>query len=400
MNTPSSGSRKTALAVSAVLLLIAGSALFLMLGGCSGNNMTNVNMTMHQTPATALMFVSNSGSGTVSAFTVSASGGLTPVAGSPFTAGGGAEFMTFDSMHNLLFASNQSANTLSAFSVNTKSGMLTAVPGSPFATGSRPTGVAVAPAKGLVFVGNQNDSTVSAFSINATNGSLTPVLGSPFTGISNPFGLTVDPAGAFLFVANFQDASSGGANAVSAFMINGNGTLTSVTSQFHTSNPAGLTTPVGIATDGKSLFVGNHMAESIATLQIGANGSLSASSLPPPNTNGCSSSCHNNPLRLTVDTMDKFVFATNVQAGTVSTFAINNGSLSPTSTANTGQHPFGVSTDPSDAFLFVANKVDNTISGFSINSGSGALSTLTGFPFSDATLSAPTDIVIVKQTAN
>jgi 6-phosphogluconolactonase (cycloisomerase 2 family) len=399
MKTPSSGPLPKAWAISAALLLIAGSALLLILGGCSGS-MTNVNMTMHQTPATALMFVSNSGAGTVSAFTISSSGGLTPVAGSPFTAGGGAEFMAFDSMHNLLFVSNQNANSLSAFSVNRNSGVLTAAPGSPFATGSRPTGVAAAPAKGLVFVGNQNDSTVSAFSINATNGSLTPVLGSPFGNISSPFGLTVDPAGTFLFVANFQDAPSGGANAVSAFLINGNGTLTSVTSQFHTSNPAGLTTPVGIATDGKSLFVGNHMAESVAALQIGANGALSASSLPPPNTNGCSSSCHNNPLRLTVDTMDKFVFATNVQAGTVSTFAISNGSLSQTSTANTGQHPFGVSTDPSNAFLFVANKVDNTISGFSINSGSGALSTLTGFPFSDGTLSAPTDIVIVKQTAN
>jgi 6-phosphogluconolactonase (cycloisomerase 2 family) len=252
---------------------------------------------------------------------------------------------------------------------------------------------------GLVFVGNQNDSSISVFTMNSMTGTLTPVASSPVTAIPNPFGLAVNPAGTFLFVNNFKDDPTGGANAVSVFQINANGSLSQVGSPFPTSSPAGITSPVGLVTDGKQLFVGNHMAESVVSLQInsGTGALTAASSLPTPGS-GCSSSCHNNPLRLTVDPMDKFVFATNVAAGTVSTFSINSGSLSAMSTAATGQHPFGVAADPTGAFLFVVNKVDNTISGFSINSGSGMLSPLMGSPFSVGNLNAPTDIVIVKKT--
>jgi 6-phosphogluconolactonase (cycloisomerase 2 family) len=249
---------------------------------------------------------------------------------------------------------------------------------------------------GLVFVGNQNDSSVSVFSLNTTTGSLTPAAGSPVTGIANPFGLTVNPAGTLLFVNDFKDDPTGGANAVSVFQINANGSLSAVGSPFSTSSPAGITSPVGLVTDGKQLFIANHMAESVVSLQIGATGTLSASSLPMPGT-GCSASCHNNPLRLAIDPMDKFVFATNVQAGTVSTFSINSGSLSAMSTAATGQHPFGVATDRTGTFLFVVNKVDNTISVFSVNTSSGMLTPNTGSPFSGGNLNAPTDIVVITK---
>lgn len=391
-SSPSSSSRTLR---ATVLPILAMCGILLVLAGCGSTTMISGSI-MPQAPA-SLAFVSNSGSGTVSAFTVSASGSLAPVSGSPFTSGAGAEFMAFDSVHNFLFVNNQSANSLSVFSVNTSTGMLAAVPGSPFTTGSRPTGVAVAPMASLVFVGNQNDSTVSVFNMNAVTGTLTPAAGSPVTGVSNPFGLTVDPAGTMLFVNNFKDDSTGGANAVSVFQINMNGTLTAVGSPFSTSSPAGITAPVGLVTDGKQLFVGNHMAESVVSFQIGGSGMLASSSPLPLPGSGCNSSCHNNPLRLTVDPMDKFVFATNVAAGTVSTFSINSGSLSLMSTAGTGQHPFGVATDSSGALLFVVNKVDNTISVFSINSTSGVLSPVSGSPVSTGNLNAPTDIVIVKK---
>src|SRR4029077_1416604 len=68
-------------------------------------------------------FVSSSGSGSVSAFVMDSSGSLSLVAGSPFPAGAGAEFLTFDSVHKFLFVSNQGANSISAFSVNTGTGM-------------------------------------------------------------------------------------------------------------------------------------------------------------------------------------------------------------------------------------------------------------------------------------
>ncbi|HZR28522.1 MAG TPA: beta-propeller fold lactonase family protein [Terriglobales bacterium] len=358
------------------------------------------NNSMMQPPMgqpTSFAFVSNMGSGTVSAFAVSGSGNLSAVPGSPFPSGPGAEFMALDNVHRFLFVSNQSSNTISAFSVNTTTGMLTRVSGSPFATGATPLAVAVDPMGKFVFVANQDGNSVSVFSINSSNGALSELPGSPFTGISNPFGVTVSPNGAFLFVSS-ANASLGTGNTVSTFAINPmTGSLTLSASPSATSNPPGITSPIGMATDGRFLFVGDHMAEAVAPFSINASsGALTpVSSLPAPGS-GCGVSCHHNPLRLAVDPMNKFIFWTNVQAGTLSAFNINNGSLTAITEAPTGQHPFGLAFDPSGSLLFVVNKVDNTISGFSVNSNSGMVSPLAGSPFPEGN-SAPTDIVIIAR---
>lgn len=377
-------------------ILLLPAFILLLLQGC-GMMSSNNSMTTMPGQTTSFAFVTNSGAGTVSAFAVSASGSLSPVSGSPFTAGAGAEFMALDKVHNFLFVANQGTNNLSAFSVNTGTGMLAAAPGSPFATGGTPLGVAVDPRGRFVFVGNQNDNSVSVFSINGANGALTQVPGSPFTGVTNPFSLTVNPAGALLFVSNFN-GSAGTGNTVSTFSIDSaTGALALADAPQATSTPAGITAPIGIVTDGTFVFVGNHMAESVVPLTInGVSGTLTAASPLPAPAASCGVSCHHNPLRLAVDPMDKFIYWTNVQAGTLSTFNINNGALMAVSETPTGQHPFGLALDPSGALLYVVNKADNTISGFSVNPSTGMVSPLSGSPFPEGSL-APTDIVIVAK---
>jgi 6-phosphogluconolactonase (cycloisomerase 2 family) len=373
------------------------SALILLLSQGCGMMSGNHFMTTAPGQTMSFAFVTNSGAGTVSAFAVSASGSLSPISGSPFTAGAGAEFMALDKVHNFLFVANQGANNLSAFSVNTGTGMLMAAPGSPFATGATPLGVAVDPMGRFVFVGNQNSNSVSVFSINGTNGALTQVPGSPFTSVTNPFSLTVNPAGALLFVSNFN-GSAGTGNAVSTFLIDSaTGALTLAGAPQATSSPAGITAPIGIVTDGTFVFVGNHMAESVVPLTVnGVSGTLSPASPLPAPAASCGVSCHHNPLRLAVDPKDKFIYWTNVQAGTLSTFNINNGALMAVSETPTGQHPFGLALDPSGSLLYVVNKADNTISGFSVNSSTGMVLPVSGSPFPEGS-QAPTDIVIVAK---
>jgi len=376
-----------------ILLFVALVATLLSLNGCSMSKSSPAPMT--RVMATAFAFVSNSGSGTVSAFAISPTGSLSPVS-SPVASGAGAEFMAMDTVHKFLFVANQGAGNVSAFSVNTATGMLTPVPGSPFAAGSAPLGIAVDPMGNFVFVANQNDSTISGFSINSMSGALTPIPGSPFAGVSNPFGVTASPTGAFLFVSSFN-AGSGTGNTVSTFAINSStGDLSLAGSGVSTSSPAGITAPIGLATDGKFLFVGDHMAESVVSFSIAGSGALTPVSTLPTPASGCGVSCHHNPLRLAIDPMDKFVFWTNVQAGTLASFSINNGALAPIAEVSTGQHPFGLAVDPTGSFIFVVNKTDNTISGFSVNSTTGMVSRLMGSPFAEGS-SAPTDIVIVAR---
>jgi len=377
-----------------ILLVSALVLLFLQSCGMSGNR--SMMMAMPE-QTTSFAFVTNSGSGTVSAFAVSPSGRLSGVSGSPFPAGSGAEFMSFDKVHKFLFVANQTANTISAFSVSTGTGTLTAVSGSPFSTGAAPVGVTVDPMGRFLFVANQNDNSVSVFSINAASGSLSGVLGSPFAGVTSPFGVAVDPSGTLLFVSNFN-GNTGTGNTVSTFSIDSaTGALTTADPPLATSSPAGITAPIAIATDGKFLFVANHMAESVVSFGIGRSGGalVPVSALPMP-ASSCGVSCHHNPLRLAIDPTDKFIYWTNVQAGTLSAFNINSGSLMPISEVAAGQHPFGLVLDPSGSLLYVVNKVDNTISGFSVNTATGMVTPLAGSPFAEGN-SAPTDIVIVAK---
>ena len=349
------------------------------------------------TTTAGFVFVSNSGSGSVSAMAMDSSGSLSLVAGSPFPAGAGAEFLAFDSVHHFLFVSNQNANTVSAFSVNTGTGQLTAAPGSPFATGVRPVGIAADPAGRFVFVANQAADSISVFSIGA-NGSLSPVAGSPFTA-GNPYGMAINAAGTVLFANNFPDSQTSDLNTVSAFQIGANGALVPVAgSPFPTSSTAGFASAIGLAADpaGKFLFVGDHMAQAIVPFNIAATGALTPVSALPAAAPACSVSCHNNPLRIAVHPNDQFVYATNVQAGTVSAFKITNGALSAIADVPAGQHPFGVALDPTGQFLFAVNKVDNTISAYSVSSLTGMLSPLNGSPFSGS-LTSPTDIVVIAK---
>jgi 6-phosphogluconolactonase len=386
-----SQSRHLQLSFSLTFIGLVGLAL-LLVNGCG---MTNSSVSPGTTASFA--FVTNSGSGTVSAFAVSSTGILSPVPGGLFAAGAGAEFLAFDSVHKFLFVSNQNESTVSAFSVNTSTGMLTAISGSPFATGARPTAIAVDPVGRFVFVANQAAGSISTYLIG-TNGALSPAPGSPFIA-SNPFGLAVNPAGTVLFASNFPDSQTSDLNTVSSFQIGVNGALTPVAgSPFATASSSGFASSLGLAADpaGKFLFVGDHMAQAVVPFSISSTGALTTVSALPVAAPGCTVSCHNNPLRLTVHPNNQFVYATNVQAGTVSAFKITNGALSSIAEVPTGQHPFGVALDPTGEFLFVANKVDNTLSAYSVNLSTGVASPMSGSPFS-GNLNAPADIVVIPR---
>jgi 6-phosphogluconolactonase (cycloisomerase 2 family) len=275
--------------------------------------------------------------------------------------------------------------------------MLTAVAGSPFASGARPTGIVVDSAGKFVFVANQADSSISAFNIGA-NGSLSPMAGSPFI-VGNPFGLAINPAGTLLFASNFPDSMISDLNTVSTFQIGVNGALSAIPgSPFATANAPGFASVIGLATDpgGKFLFAADHMSQAIVPFSITSSGALAPVTALPSAAPSCSISCHSNPLRLTVHPNDQFLYATNVQAGTVTAFSIANGALTPINEVASGAHPFGVALDPTESFLFVVNKLDNTVSGYSVNSVTGKIAPLSGSPFSGS-LNAPTDIVVIAR---
>jgi DNA-binding beta-propeller fold protein YncE len=89
-----------------------------------------------------------------------------------------------DPSGTLLYVANSGDGTLSGFQINTTTGYLTAVAGSPFVTGGgEPLAVVIDPSDQFLYVTNgsaPNANSISAFTIAVSTGALTPVPGSPF----------------------------------------------------------------------------------------------------------------------------------------------------------------------------------------------------------------------------
>jgi 6-phosphogluconolactonase len=206
--------------------------------------------------------------GAVSAFSIEPNGALTPVPGSPFSAGSFPEALAIDPTGKFLYAAGSSSVT--AFSIG-PNGALTPVPGSPFPAGFGTISVTVDPTGKFVYVPNEFGNDISAYSIGA-DGDLTPVPGSPFaTSGEDPVAVAVDPTGRFAYVADFGISS--GTNGVDAFSIGSDGALTPVPgSRFATGNG-----PTAVAVDptGQFAYVANFQdVSSLSGYSIGPNGAL------------------------------------------------------------------------------------------------------------------------------
>jgi 6-phosphogluconolactonase (cycloisomerase 2 family) len=107
----------------------------------------------------------------------------------------------------LYVANNGGSNDISAFAIAAGTGALTPVAGSPFAAGGNPHSLAVQPfgpfdyGSDFLYTANFNgtSSTVSGFRVDVDTGALTALSGSPFAvPVSNYIGM--DGNGSYLYV--------------------------------------------------------------------------------------------------------------------------------------------------------------------------------------------------------
>ena len=140
------------------------------------------------------------GDSTVQAFTIDrTSGALTPIAGSPFSAPGGADSAVTDPAGRFLFVGGEVVGEIAVFQIDVNTGVLTASPGSPFQSFTllSADSMTVDGSGKFLYVGQLSPSNpVAAFAIDQNNGSITQIAGSPF-----PLGVATvhaDPSGKFL----------------------------------------------------------------------------------------------------------------------------------------------------------------------------------------------------------
>jgi 6-phosphogluconolactonase len=342
-----------------VLLLVA-----LGLIGCGNNNGSGVSpgpapsagsefvfipdsLVAQGVPATVMSVIQISSSGVFNA-------GPVPVV----TTGNEPVWAVVDPTNHFVFVTNIADNSVSAFAFNPTTGAVSTVSGSPFATGTAPAAVAVDPSGKFVYVANDGSNNVSGYALNS-NGSLTPVPGSPFAAGSQPQQGIAVTAG-FVYVSNQLS------NDVSVYSFDpGTGALTQ--QSFSPVPLAGGVGPESLAMDplGRFLFTANMTNNTVSAFTVNGNGSLTQAP-GSPFTAGLS------PQYLVTDRTGGFLYVVNVGNNTVSTFSIaGNGALTPVGAPlSTGNFPEGLAVDAANKFLLVANCDDETVSVFNITNGS------------------------------
>ncbi len=191
--------------------------------------------------------------GTISGFSVSSTGVLASIPGSPFAAGTTPTGIAVDQTSRFLYTTDSVQNQLIVYDI-LSGGTLQPLTNGPFTTGNFPVNLVVDPRDEYLYVTNYNSSTLSEFTISQSNGAPSGLASNTFsTGDPGPTCILVDPAlGRYVYAALSQF------NAVAAAQLNPNtGELTGVQN-----SPYSIT---GTATCVAAVPHGNHATQYVSS---------------------------------------------------------------------------------------------------------------------------------------
>jgi 6-phosphogluconolactonase (cycloisomerase 2 family) len=353
-----------------------------MFSGCLGSSSSST------APTLAFMYVVGQGDNGIRAFSEKSTGDLTPLAVPSFPTIPRPVSIAVHPSRNFLYIPNETSNTVSGFTIDHVAGVLTpigtALSPTPVCNPgvcSNPIGVAVNTAGQFLFVLNQGTApsipaSISVFNIDQTRGLLSP---ASFTtlAISNPQFLAISPTQGFLYVSN------GTAGNVSAFAIGSGGALTELSGSPFSLGAGATAAGLAIDPKGQFLYAADSANNKIATFNV-AGGPLAAVG---------SFSAGTKPVAVAVDNTSSFVYSANQGSNDVSAFSTASGALTqvagspflvqPTGSFGTPQ-PIFLTVDVSNTFLYVANVGSSSISAFGIKGSDGTLGLITNSPFIQA----------------
>ena len=237
-------------------------------------------------------------------------------------------------------------------------------------------GVTAKPEVLYVASGNNGQGEILAYTIDPSSGQLsTPVsINAP----SYVLEMHVDPTGKFLYASDF------GMGAVRVYSINSStgSLIEEAGSPFTSPQVTGNGGPVATSPEGKFLFYSNAFGD-IATFTV-SSGILTATA----------GVAHDpgQPSQMVVDPTGKFLYVADhadyVVGGQFSVFAIdsNTGALTQISGSpfsyQSNALPSGIGMHPSGKFLYTALSNSAGVDGVSVNTGTGALTLIAGAPWS------------------
>ena len=188
---------------------------------------TTGEMGLAISPNGSFLYTSNPNTRLITSFSITSTGTLASL-GTTLAPNSAPAFLTFDAVGNFLFAINTAGGlagngSVSEFTVSA-TGTLAEQPGSPFTVGATPVNAAFA--NGVLYVVNQTSGSVSALALNTTTGALADIKGSPYAVGSRPVSVAPASRGNFLVVTSSASSTGG---LIFVFSVAPDGTLTSVT---------------------------------------------------------------------------------------------------------------------------------------------------------------------------
>jgi 6-phosphogluconolactonase (cycloisomerase 2 family) len=236
----------------------------------SGSPFANANVvSVAFSPSGTLLAAADESANAVSVFAVSSTGQLTAVQGSPFSTGVGTD-LAFDSEPvlvqfspdgDLLAVADEGNGTVSVFTVSA-SGQLTPASGSPYETADFPTSVAFSPNGHLLAVVALGRS-LSVFTVDAS-GALSAAAGSPYETGATPLSVTFAPSGNILAVAD------SGAHAIATYTVAASGQLTAVAAGLTENGPSS----VAFNPSGDLIASANSAANTVSEFVVAPSGQL------------------------------------------------------------------------------------------------------------------------------
>jgi 6-phosphogluconolactonase len=353
-------------------------------------------------PAVGHVYVNNNSSGhnTIAAFDRHADGSLTPIAGSPFNAGGVGTGAPYGSAGGLqrstdgryLLATDPASNQVSVLRIKPNGGLqLVEVDGS---HGASPVSIAVHGSLVYVANGGSGGSNYTGFRLNA-GGHLGHIAGSTFDLPDNalPGHVLISPDGHR--VVGTRVGPNAGPSYLDGFSIGDDGRLTPAPDSPFAAQRIG---PFGSSfspTHGNQLFVSNAHdganAGSVSAYDVAADGSLTAISGSPFADNQTA------PCWVAMSPDGHALFAINTAVPSVSRYAVAaDGTLtligSTGFSSPTGLRPFDAQVSPDGAFLYIVDAGVAKVSAFAIDGTS--LTELAGSPFAIPGGAAPFGMVV------
>ena len=157
---------------------------------------------------------SSASPGWIFVFTTGSGGALTPVTGSPYSAGVKPSAVATDPTDRYVYVTDFASNQLIGYGIYTGY-TLNFLQNGPYKTGGQPTSVSIDPRGKFMYVSNSLDSSVTAYVIDLTTGTPSTAINSTGSQTNStdtqPVSVAVDPAlGRYVYTANYLGNSVSG----------------------------------------------------------------------------------------------------------------------------------------------------------------------------------------------